>query len=275
MARRQRKRRDASDGQWAAIGIILLCVAVAAFGGLAYFKFSRPQKPVLDRASLCPTSGPAGITVVLVDTTDNLPETTKREVRQFLNDLIIELPEYHRLDIRVLDAANAKSHSLFSRCNPGDGAGLSEWIDNPVIARKRWIEGFRKPAEEAMGYSLRFDRATATPLMAAIQDIAIDQFSAANVRGIPKSLIIISDMLEHTRDYSQYPGAGELSYERFKRSPAYLKFRTDLHGARVTIGYVRRLGVKIDTKRHPIFWQEWIVDNRGTVERVRSLQGAE
>jgi hypothetical protein len=257
----------------AVIGVLLICLSLTALGGFAYFKFSRPQKPIPDRVSLCPITGPEGVTVVLVDTTDNLPETTKREVRQFLNDLIIELPAYYKLDIRVLDAASAKSKSLFSRCNPGDGVGLSEWTDNPAIARKRWIEGFQKPAEEAMGFSLRFDRAAASPIMAAIQDIAIDQFSAANVRNAPKSLIIISDMIEHTRDYSQY--SGDLTFERYKRSPAYLKYRTDLHGAKVAIGYVRRLGAKLDTKRHPVFWQEWVVDNRGTVDRIRSLQGAE
>lgn len=273
MARRQRRRRDTSDGGWAIIGILLILLSVAALGAFAYFKFSRPQKPTLDRTSLCPLNGPEGVTVVLVDTTDNLPETTKREVRQFLNDLITELPAYNKLDIRVLDAPNAKSQSLFSRCNPGDGAGLSEWTDNPAIARKRWIEGFQKPAEEAMVFSLRFDRAAASPIMAAIQDIAIDQFSAANVRNVPKTLIVISDMIEHTREYSQY--SGDLTFDRYKRSPAYLKYRTDLHGAQVTIGYVRRLGTKIDAKRHPGFWQEWIVDNRGSVGRIRSLQGAE
>ena len=35
----------------------------------------RPARPVLDAQSLCPVSGPQGITVVLVDTSDDLPET--------------------------------------------------------------------------------------------------------------------------------------------------------------------------------------------------------
>jgi hypothetical protein len=112
------------------------------------------------------------------------------------------------------------------------------------------------------------------PDMAAIQDIAIDQFSRDVVQGIPKSLIVISDMLEYTRDYSQYPSAGDLSYRRFQRSPAYLKFRTDLHGARVTIEYVRRnLPVKFDSRQHMQFWHEWIRENRGVYEIAKSLQG--
>ncbi len=101
---------------------------------------------MLDPQSLCPVSGPQGVTVVLVDTSDDLPETTRREVLGQLDDMITTLPPFFRLDIRVLDIAGVRSRSLFSRCNPGDGAGLSEWTDNPRIARLRWIEDFRKPA---------------------------------------------------------------------------------------------------------------------------------
>jgi len=43
------------------------------------------------------------------------------------------------------------------------------------------------------------------------------------VQNIPKSLIVISDMLEFTPDYNQYPPA-DLSYARFRRSPAYPKY---------------------------------------------------
>jgi hypothetical protein len=255
---------------------LLLFLAVIAIVGFAAFKLTRPEKPTLDRASLCPITGPHGITVVLVDNTDDLPDTTKLEVRQVLNDLIQSLPAYHKLDIRVLDPTDrARSRSLFWRCNPGDGTGLSEWTDNPAIARKRWLEGFRKPAEEAMKNSLRFDRSKSTPLMEAIQKIAIDQFSPASAASIPKSLIIISDMLEHTAEYSQYSGAGDLSYQRYKRSPAYIRYRTDLHDAAVTMRYVQRLGPKVHAGNHIKFWIEWFEDNKGKVVNAKILQGAE
>jgi hypothetical protein len=224
---------------------------------------------------LCPITGPQGVTVVLVDTTDDLPDTTQRQVLGMLEDLITGLPTYHKLDIRVLDIAASRSRSLLSRCNPGDGAGLSEWTDNPRIARLRWIDAFRRPAAEAVKNSLKSAKAKNSPIMAAIQDIALDQFSSLAVQNVPKSLIVISDMLEFTPDYSQYPSAGDLSYARFRKSPAYPKFQTDLHGALVTIEYVRRdLSVKIDTPRHVEFWKQWITDNRGTYKIAQRLQGA-
>jgi hypothetical protein len=113
--------------------------------------------------------------------------------------------------------------------------------------------------------------------MAAIQDIAIDQFSSATSQNVKKTLTIISDMIEYTKDYSQYPRAGDLSFQRYRQSPAYLKFRTDLHGATVILRYVtRQTGNQqlVDGTKHMEFWKAWIEDSRGAFGGVKRLQGA-
>ncbi|MGO9360772.1 MAG: hypothetical protein ACLP1D_24385 [Xanthobacteraceae bacterium] len=276
MARRPARERSRSRGGAAARGgVALICLAAAGLGSLAYFYFSVPDKPKLDPVSLCPVAGPRGITVVLVDTSDDLPEIAQREVLGILDDQITSLPAYHKLDIRVLDVARSRSRSLFAKCNPGDGNGLSEWTSNPALARARWIESFRQPASEAVKHSVVAAQANTSPIMAALQDIAVDDFSGAAAERIGKSLIIVSDMLENTRDYNQYRNLSDLSYQRFKQSQAYLKYRTDLHGARVTIEYIQRvLPTGLDTVRHIEFWKDWVTDNRGTFEIARRLQGA-
>jgi hypothetical protein len=274
VARLQPRRRNSAQGAGAAIGgIALIFLALAALGSLALFYFSVTPKPWLDAASLCPVDGPQGITVVLVDTSDDLPEPAQRQVLGMLEDHITELPAYYKLDIRVLDIAGGRSRSLFSRCNPGDGTGLSEWTDNPRLARMRWIDGFRQPASDAVKSSLSSATAKSSPIMGAIQDIAIDQFSSSVAQKVEKKLIVISDMLEFTALYSQYPSGGDLSYQRFKRSPAYLKFRTDLHDAHVKIEYIQQTQVTIDSVKHIEFWKEWITDNRGVFDGARRLQG--
>ena len=278
MARRRPRQRGTSGFGWSGLGgVLLLLLAITSGGALAWFYFSAAPRPVLDAQSLCPVSGPQGVTVVLVDTSDDLPETTRREVLGQLDDMITTLPPFFRLDIRVLDIAGVRSRSLFSRCNPGDGAGLSEWTDNPRIARLRWIEDFRKPAALAVKNSIAAAKAASSPIMAAIQDIAIDQFSAATTQNARKTLYIISDMIEFTRDYSQYPRAGDLSFARYKQSPAYLKFRTDLHGATVIIRYVTRQTsgqAVLDGTKHMEFWKAWVEENRGVFGGVKRLQGA-
>jgi hypothetical protein len=278
VARRPPRQRTTPGIGWSGIGgILLLLLAIGAGSAFAYFYFSTPTRPTLDAQTLCPITGPQGITVVLIDTSDDLPDTTRREVLGMLEDMIASLPPFYRLDIRVLDIAGVRSRSLFSKCNPGDGAGLSEWTDNPRIARMRWIDGFRKPAADAVKSSIASAKANSSPIMAAIQDIAIDQFSSAAAQNAKKTLFVISDMIEYTKDYSQYPRAGDLSFLRYKQSPAYLKYRTDLHDATVNILYVNRQPKGqpvIDGRTHMQFWQDWIVDNKGKFGSAKWLQGA-
>jgi len=278
MARLKPRRSSEAGFGWAGVGgLLLLFVAIVSGGAMAYFYLSAPLRPVLDRQSLCPVDGPRGITVVLVDTSDDLPDTTRREVLGELDDLITTLPPYHKLDIRVLDIAAVKSRSLFAKCNPGDGTGLSEWTDNPRIARLQWIDDFRKPAADAVKSSVASSTSKSSPIMAAIQDIAIEQFSSNASRNVGKTLYVISDMIEYTRDYSQYPRAGDLSFQRYKQSPAYLKFRTALHGATVIIRYVTRQSngqPLLDGVKHMEFWKAWIDDNRGIFGGTKRLQGA-
>jgi hypothetical protein len=278
MARRRPRPRGGSGFGWSGLGgVLLLLLAITAGAALAWFYFSAPTRPVLDAQSLCPVNGPQGVTVVLIDTSDDLPETTRRELLGQLDDMITTLPPFYRLDIRVLDIAGVRSRQLFSKCNPGDGAGLSEWTDNPRIARLRWIEDFRKPAAQAIKSSISSAEAKSSPIMGAIQDIAIDQFSGAAAQNARKTLYIISDMIEYTKDYSQYPRAGDLSFARYKQSQAYMKFRTDLHGATVILRYVTRQqnGQSVlDATKHMEFWKAWVEDNRGVFGGVKRLQGA-
>lgn len=255
------------------LGIALITCAILALGGLAFFYYSAPRPVALRNADLCPESGPRGVSAVLVDTSDDLFPTTQKEVRTLLADQISDLPSYYKLDLRVLDNSKFASRSLFARCNPGDGTDQSELTSNPTILRQRWLESFNKPAEDAIHKSLSSPEAKSSPIMGAIQDIALDDYSSESSRGIPKALTVISDMLEFTPYYGQYPSQGDLSYDRFRRSPAYQKFRTDLHGARVTIDYVVRSKVKINTVKHVQFWSDWINDNRGKVALIHRLQG--
>jgi hypothetical protein len=108
--------------------------------------------------------------------------------------------------------------------------------------------------------------------MGTIQRIAVDRFTGRNAETIPKSLVVISDMLEHEPDYSQY--SGDLSYARFKASRAYKKVQTDLHGADVLIYYIQRqTGRPINSADHIQFWADWIRDNNGRFKQASKLQG--
>lgn len=269
---RPKKGKSRSGGEGAPILAILLFGFVALSGGaLGYYYLTTERPPELDRTSLCPVDGPRAVTAVLVDATDDLPDASKRQVTAIVSDAAVSLAPHEMLDIRVIDVSG--SRSVFTRCNPGDGAGLSEWTANPALARRRWEEGFRRPTELAIAASMASARAKTSPIMKAIQDTALERFTSSQSDIASRKLIIISDMLENDPDYSHY--SGDLSFQRYRKSVAYRKYSTDLNDAEVSIRMVQRLSRKpADDLALVKFWRDWISDNKGRFQEVTRLQGA-
>jgi hypothetical protein len=274
-ARRPRPRsRRAGDGAklFAAAALSLVALGAAGVGVYVWATAARP--PARDQRTFCPLDGPAAITVMLIDSSDPLPPATREEVTKRLSDIADDLPDYAALDVRLLDPSQRTGRQVFSMCNPGDGRGLSEFTGNPTLAKRRWKERFREPLDLALNNSLQPQRSDTSPLLATLQGIALDRFTGKAVADIPKNLVIVSDMLEYEKEYSQYPPR-DLSYQRFKATPLYLKLRTDLGGAKVQIFYVQRFTrPPIDSAAHIRFWIDWVQDNRGQFKGATKLQGA-
>jgi hypothetical protein len=268
------RRRSSNPGELRRhlLGGALAVLALGTLAAGAYVYATAARPPVLDHASLCPLDGPRSITVVLLDSTDDIQDIAKREVKSALLDMAETLPAYGLLEMRLLDANSQGGKSIFARCNPGDGSGLSEYTANPRLAKKRWMEGFRQPLEAALDAGFHPAPGKTSPIMETVQRIAVDRFTGRAADDVPKSLVLVSDMLEHEGDYSQY--SGDLSYSRYKASRAYRKVQTDLHGAEVTIYYIQRTTARpINSVEHIRFWAEWIRDNKGRLKQANKLQG--
>ncbi|MER8792094.1 hypothetical protein NKH71_30330 [Mesorhizobium sp. M0983] len=274
MSRRQRSRRRPGDASEigkiiTAAAILLVCVAIAVFLGYSYL--SRPARVALSQESLCPEDGPHSKMIVLLDRSDNLPDITKSEIKTYLLDIADTTPKYGLLELRLLDPNIAGGAVVFSRCNPGDGSDLSAFDSNPKLAKNHWKQAFQDPLEAALK-NLGGSPSDTSPIMETIQRIAVDQFSGRKAEEMPKNLTVISDMIEHVSDYSQY--RGNLAFEEFARTPAYRRLRTDLHGAAVTVKYLVRLNTKIDSAKHIQFWRDWIAESHGSRLDADKLQGA-
>jgi len=268
----RRRSRNPADLRKHVVGGLLAALGLGVLATGAYVYATVPRPPTLEHETLCPVHGPQSVTVVLLDSTDEIPDIAKREIRTILVDKAETLPTYELLEFRLLDPKRVGGRLIFSKCNPGDGSNLSEYTANPRLARQRWLEAFRGPLDDALESGFRPAPGKTSPIMETIQRIAVERFTGRNVEGVPKSLIVISDMLEHEPDYSQY--TGDLSYERFKGSIAYKKVRTDLHGADVVIYYIQRAtGRPINSVDHIRFWAEWVRDNDGRFKQANKLQG--
>jgi hypothetical protein len=240
-------------------------------GAAAYLRYQAADRPTLAVGTLCPIDGERAITVVLIDASDDLPNIARRQLLGSLTALAESIPEYGRLELRVLSPSAQGGEIVFDKCNPGDGSNLNELVANPPLARRRWAEGFKEPLDAALTAGLSPSPSDSSPIMETIQAIAVDRFSSRKAEDIPKKLVIISDMIQNAKDYSQYKG--DLSFERYKESRAYKRLHTDLHGAEVAIWYVQRSSGQIDSGRHITFWKSWVEDNNGRLSSAEKLQG--
>lgn len=269
--RRSRRSRGENDYLKIMAGIFLFCISVAAFAIALYFWIS--SDPIVARLpDGCPSTGPASITVILIDTSDELPDPSKQELTKYILDIGNTLPIGSYVELRLLDPKVKGGKVEFAGCNPGDGSNLNEITGNPRLAQKRWKEKFQDPLIQSIEVALRPIPAQISPIFATLQAIAIDRFTGMKNERLPKSLVIISDLIEHTPEYSQYHG--DLTYDRFKKSTLYKKVKTDLHGAVVRIFYVqRKTSSPIDSGAHIRFWFDWVKDNNGVFLDAKKLQG--
>ena len=267
--RRSGARRSAASetGTWALFALVAALIVILA-GGFIWLRMAAAERPVLNKATLCPVDGEKSVTVVLLDTSDEWPAITRAEVRKRLADIAADVPGYGLLELRVLDPSQQGGRIMFSKCNPGDGSNLSEIIDNPRMAHKIWMEQFHKPLQGALDKTLVQSETHSSPILSTVQRIAVDRFDDDR----PGHLIIISDMIEHMPpDYSQYNG--DLSYDAYKQTAAFKRQHTDMEGAEVTIFYVQRL--RMESDKHIRFWTDWIADNNGKLNEAVKLQGAD
>jgi hypothetical protein len=278
MSRRRsnlRSRRLGGGGEVGkyVVGGFLIALSLSLVGAGAFFYATAETRPVLDRATLCPTDGYHSATIILLDASDTLPEVTRRELKTYLVDAAESVPEYGMVEIRLLDPNSPSGSSVFAKCNPGNGTGIDELTGNPELARRRWLESFRKPLELALDGAMNPSASETSPLMSTIQSIAVDRFSGKRAASLPKSLIVVSDLIEHGPGYSQY--SGNFSFDSFRKTDIYRRVRTDLQGADVTLRYIQRVTRKpINSAEHIQFWTDWIKDSNGHFVSAKKLQGA-
>ena len=266
--RNKRKRGQDLIG----IALIVLVVLVIAGGGAGYF-YLQQTRVALDETTLCPKGGARTLTVVLVDRTDPLTTIQRAALRRRLEEIKDSVAQYGALRIYSIEPiGETLLPPLVNLCNPGRGADIDPKFGNPRLVEKRWRERFAIPIEALLDDLMQIHEADSSPIMESIQSIAVSILRGNAAAEIPKRLIIASDMLQHTVEYSQYKGG--LDFQEFRKSGYYRRLQADLRGVEVEIIYVRR-----DTRRaaqgkaHIQFWRDYIGDLGGALKRVVALEG--
>lgn len=262
--RRTRSKRHRNKFDRFGYLILAGCALIVIAFGYLYFKF----KPVeMDEKTLCPKTGETGIVAILIDKTEPFSPLQQEEIKVRLSDLKNNLPKAHKISIYSV-GTNIMPVREIELCNPGDGKGNSELISNPNLLKKKWTEGFSKQIEMVINKDVIAENLKESPIIESIRHISNNEFLGANKANIEKKLIVVSDMMQNTTDFSQYSKPSSNSATPSKAE----KNLSNLEGVQVEILYISRPALsQVQNTNHITFWQKYISLSGGVLSSVKKI----
>lgn len=278
MPARRRRRRRSRRGDLSPRDIALGAGGAVLLGGvlfvIARVTLFAPGPPSRDPDTGCPETGPAALTAILIDTTDEISAISRTDVLAHLDEYVANSREDEMvLAYEAKPVEDEVGDPLLSVCHPGDPDTASEWTENPRLIRRRLDERFKRPLEALFAELLEREEASTSPLMESVQSVAVSVLARHEYADIPKRLIVVSDLMQNTSNLSFFRRA--VDYEGFAESPGSSALSTDLRGTAVEVLFVQREAHRRleDTRGLVDFWQRWIEEQGGTLNRVVRVDG--
>lgn len=265
------RKRNSTSPIAVAFGV-LITLALVAGTGFGVYKHLNTE--TFDKVTMCPSSGPNGQFVVLIDNTSPFPFTQKAALKQRLRDMVLnDIPSGAMLTVFVLgEDFKHNDEPVFEKCSPGqwvDGEGLTK---TKKFVDKDFNEKFSKPLERVVNQIPLDIRGKTSPIFEMLQLASIRGFGHANAKG-GKTLIVYSDMAANTADFTMYRNP-QLSYKDFaKTSYVQRVIAPALEGTSVTINMMATEPSVTPFSRRSEFWAQYFYANKASLDHVNPMEG--
>lgn len=254
--------------------VILLFMALTLVAGCRAFSVLTMGNPQPDPHTGCiKDRKPTTLTAILVDTTDRLSVLQRNDIADKLQDRIDKTPDGGEVALYTVGPIDDKLLTAEADvCNPGSGNDENPLYGNARLMKQRWKRIFANKLRNVLEALLSSSDSTTSPIMESLQSISVGLFEKERYDGVPKNLIIVSDMVQNTSGFSQY--RNDVSFRKFEADPYYLQVRPELENVNVSILYVRRTATRrIQTPEHIEFWRDYFTDSGVTSLSVDSVEG--
>jgi hypothetical protein len=252
----------------------LAAVALLLIGSGAWLALKgRASAVPTDHATLCPTKRPPSeISVILLDVSDRFTEPQRLQIQNQLTRVRDSVPRFGLVEVYTVDRLRRRVTAPVAHlCNPGTGADLNRVYQNPELAKKKW-NGFAGKLAADVDRQIEKPASKTSPIFEAIQATALRTFGKPEYDGLPKHLLIVSDLLQNVPGqlsmYQELP-----TFDAFKRTPYFSRVRTDLEGVSVVVYYLARASGTRQGPAHLAFWKDYFESQGAEVERVRKVFG--
>jgi hypothetical protein len=246
-----------------------------------YIGFLAPQPAAanLDAHNCQRAEYPSESVLILLDTTDALSPAQTAQFKATLRDVLDRAHPGELVSVAEIQTLPVRFD--ISLCSPQRGAppGFLDALRNPGAdwhgVRADWQRRFDRPMRklvDTLPYNHVWPR---SPIIQSIDD-STDQLGDAWRKAARRRLIIFSDMMENTDQFSQY-GLAPVTYDEARARIPYIRgAAADLRDADVDVYY---LLIPRDQKHqtgearraHLAFWQAFFERNAGGAARIALL----
>jgi hypothetical protein len=269
----------ASPGRAKGLGLKLRIAGAAALalvlivGGAALALKGRSAAVPTDAKTLCPTKRPPSqIMVILLDVSSRFSEPQRLQIQNQLARLRDSVPRFGLVQVYTVDRLRRRLTAPINHlCNPGTGAELNQMYQNPQLAKKKW-DGFAAKLRSDINRQIEARPHGTSPIFEAIQATALRTFGKPEYDGLPKRLVIISDLMQHVPSglsmYKEVP-----AFDSFKNTDYFARVRSDLSGVSVLIYYLVRPKVEEQDAKHIAFWNDYFRFEGAKMEPMEKVFG--
>jgi hypothetical protein len=254
----------------AAVGLLLLFLVGT---GITFFVKGESRIVPTDAVSLCPTKRPPSeIVVILLDVSDQFSEPQRLQVQNYLARIRDSIPRFGLVEVYTVDRLGRRvTEHVTHLCNPGAGDDLSQIYQNPELARKKW-QSFAAKLRSDIDEQISAPRMRTSPIFEAIQATALRTFGKPEYDGLPKHLVIVSDLMQNVPGglsmYQKVP-----SFDEFKNTPYFSRIRADLDGVSILLAYLVRSNAPKQSPDHLGFWRDYFRFQGAGIEEVDRVFG--
>jgi hypothetical protein len=174
------------------------------------------------------------------------------------------------IDLRRLSVASIRGELpatfIFSRCRPEGGTpfGILESLRRSNVdwleLKKQYEVTFERPVQALIAHMPLDTTTDRSPIIASIGDV-IRRLGPHWTAAGNRRLVIFSDLLENTNEFSQYNAKGAAKTFAEARAIPYIRdARLDLANVGVTVFYLtgRPGSERLQTNTHERFWRDLI-----------------
>jgi hypothetical protein len=255
------------------IAAAAVAAAVLVGGGAVLAIKGHAAAVPIEPVSLCPAQRPPSeIDVLLLDVSDRFSEPQRLQLQNQLARFRDSIPRFGLIEVYTVDRLSRRvTEPVAHLCNPGTGDDLNKIYQNPELARKKW-QGFAGKLNADIQHQVALPPMKTSPIFEAIQAAALRTFGKPEYDGLPKRLVIVSDLMQNVPgSLSMYDGVPP--FQSFEKSGYYSRVRSDLSGVSVLLYYLARPSVKQQSSAHLAFWRDYLQAQGADVEGVEKIFG--